>query len=175
MSKGIGKTQQRILDIVDNAEFPFTTVAELAEAIGCSDRQIRRAVRSLESRGLLVLRERVHLGWTGYGEYGALRRKWLSLHDAPTVLSVKAGEDWPEELSGGKQLVATVDSEFYRQGIPTHGLLVSTPRRIILAYKARRDHFDRELSDKERAELRQKVDGCQLSPSDRRMLNRLTR
>lgn len=59
MSRGIGKTQQTILDtLAANIDPDWKTanpmfVMELAGALSLRDNQIRRAVRSLEARGLV--------------------------------------------------------------------------------------------------------------------------
>lgn len=60
MSRGIGKTQQRILDELAaatdrSAVYNCLSVAELADRIGSSDRQIRFVLQSLEQRGLVVI------------------------------------------------------------------------------------------------------------------------
>ena len=52
MSRGIGKTQQAILDELSAGHFAVT---ELAERLGVSDRQIRRAVHALAERDLVNL------------------------------------------------------------------------------------------------------------------------
>jgi hypothetical protein len=178
VSKGIGRTQQAILTALADEELPTSmTVAELAQRIDRSDGQIRRAVRSLESRGLVIL-QRIMLGHKGIGEYGPLRvkdevkfqRGSKRGQDIPTAVSVKAGDPWP--LRPG--LIATVDTEFYREGMPTPGLIIALPHRRLLALKAWCEHRERELNDEERAKYRQLYGGCQLSDDDRDVLDRLT-
>jgi hypothetical protein len=91
----------------------------------------------------------------------------------PVAMSIKEGEPWPEELRG-PGWVATADVEFYREGMPTHGLKVSTPHRIIAAYQLRCEYSRRELREHERDELRTLVGDCQLSAEDRATLDKLT-
>jgi AraC-like DNA-binding protein len=161
VSKGIGKTQQRILDeleaasdtsesdaATDDESAPtdeesglkfmaaaraaahnWLSVADLAQRIGCSDRQIRRAVRSLESRRLVVI-TRQQLGQKGVGEYGPLvqRESWHG-QDVPTAMVVRKGETWPRAREWGSDVdvdtwTAKHDIEFVHVGMPTHGLAV---------------------------------------------------
>lgn len=153
-------------------ELTGVTVGELVSQIGCSDNQIRRAVRSLQGRGL-VISWREALGHEGLGDYGPLLVKTERDSARPTSLIVKAGEPWPEELRRTGWGVATVDTEYYRAGMPTHGLMIAAPRKVIMAYKLRIDRLRRELKDGERAELRQLVGGCQLSNDDRALLDHI--
>ncbi|TXI23782.1 MAG: helix-turn-helix domain-containing protein [Nitrosomonas sp.] len=82
MSSGIGRMQQRIMAELAAATSQYETencwaltVMDLAERTGVSDRQVRRAVRSLEQRGLVVLiKERA---WLTPG--GPQRRPAVSL------------------------------------------------------------------------------------------------
>src|SRR5659263_163054 len=78
MSRGIGKTQRRILDELVANDRAALTVINLAEWIGVSDRQIRRAVHALADRGLVVLTKE-NGGWAGcegrrYGPFKARHR-----------------------------------------------------------------------------------------------------
>ena len=117
MSTGIGKTQQRILSELESVagQYNALTVMELSERLGCSDRQIRKAVHSLAERDLVVLTKE-HGGWKGRGEYGLVKsRRWLSDSDVPTAFVVKEGEPWP----GNPDYVAKRDIEFIRNGMPT--------------------------------------------------------
>ena len=57
MSRGIGKTQQAILDELSAGRL---AVAELAERLGVSDSQIRRAVHELDDLGLVNLYKVTH-------------------------------------------------------------------------------------------------------------------
>ncbi len=115
MGRGIGKTQRRILDELAAADADGLTVVELAECVGASDRQIRRAVHALADRELVVLTKE-HGGWKGEGRYGRLvsRREDWDL-DVPAALTVKAGEPLPF----GKGYPALRDSEFILNGMPT--------------------------------------------------------
>jgi len=54
VSKGLGSTQCRALEILDDA--PCLSVRELAEALGCSERFARTVVTSLERRRLVYVR-----------------------------------------------------------------------------------------------------------------------
>lgn len=58
MSHGIGKAQRRILEELAHSKSGVLSVVALAERLGCSDRQVRRAVHSLNDRGLVVLTKR---------------------------------------------------------------------------------------------------------------------
>ncbi len=57
MSRGIGKTQQAILDELTAGHL---AVAELAERLGVGDHEIRRAVHALADRGLVNLYKVAH-------------------------------------------------------------------------------------------------------------------
>ena len=57
MSRGIGKTQQAILDELSAGRLAVT---ELAERLSVDDRQIRRAVYALADRGLVNLYKVTH-------------------------------------------------------------------------------------------------------------------
>ncbi len=121
---------QRILAaLAEEQEHRAQTVADLAQRIGCSDRQSRRAVRSLEERELVAI-TRESLGWKGSGEDGRLLRKrpYWPTKDMPTVAAVRKGEpipDWVrEQVVGYVGSVAWEDCEFTYRGMPTHGLLV---------------------------------------------------
>ena len=125
MSTGIGKTQQRILsglELVGAEGIRALTVMDLAQRVGISDRQIRRAVHSLADRDLVVLTKE-HGGWKGQGEYGKLvSRRWSSDNDVPTAFTVKKGEPWPlPDIEGDYHhgWTATRDVEFIRNGMPT--------------------------------------------------------
>jgi hypothetical protein len=136
MSRGIGKTQQRILDELVSIEQPpvqlipwpqdyALTVMDLAHRIGISDRQVRHAVRSLEDRELVVItRGSV---WHGVGQYGPLvRRKSLFNDygpDVPTAQVIGRGERWPWK----EGYVAARDVELVYAGMPTPALLVWLP------------------------------------------------
>ncbi len=57
MSQGIGKVQQAILDELSAGHL---AVAELAERLGVSDHEIRRAVHALADRGLVNVYKVAH-------------------------------------------------------------------------------------------------------------------
>jgi predicted ArsR family transcriptional regulator len=70
VSRGIGKTQQRILDeLAGSGRQTPLSVVELAERIGVSDRQVRRAVHALADRKLVLLDLQLG-GRKGQGRYG---------------------------------------------------------------------------------------------------------
>jgi hypothetical protein len=109
MSRGIGATQRAILDQLaqhDNG----CTVGALADAIGRSDRQIRRAVTNLEQRHLVLVRRKC-LGHRGIGEYGRARRKDGKHADVPTAYAITKGRH--------------AGTEFYWSGMPSSGLVVT--------------------------------------------------
>ena len=56
MSRGMGKTQRKLLLAV-NLERRDWSVSELADRVGIPVRQCRRAVRSLENMGRLVVED----------------------------------------------------------------------------------------------------------------------
>ena len=134
MSKGIGKTQQAILDaLAAEKELAALTVVELAQRLGASPRQIRAAVHSLAGRGLVVLTKQ-YGGWRGYGEQGrAVPRRYPWDSDAPTAFVLKEGEPWPFPDGWGNHdhgRVASRDVEFIRKGMPTGvSLFVWLPER----------------------------------------------
>ena len=123
MSRGIGKTQQAILDALAADDDPCLTVAELAERVTVSERQIRRAVRSLEDRRLVVITKR-STGQRGVGEYGRLvPRQTLRYNyglEVSTATVVKKGDPWPW-LKG---YVAARDLELVHAGMPTNPVLL---------------------------------------------------
>lgn len=58
MSRGLGTTQRAILAALHATEDNWLSIADLAEQIDRSDRQVRTAVRALEHRGhVAVTRE----------------------------------------------------------------------------------------------------------------------
>lgn len=97
MSRGIGRTQQTILNTL--AAWPkdpvwLTTqcpsVMELAGALGLRDNQVRRAVRSLEVRGL------VRVGKDG----GNLYVRLITASDRRVDLAVVAAKAKDRALGG---------------------------------------------------------------------------
>jgi hypothetical protein len=176
ISRGIGKTQQRILDALAGddgfTDVAGVTVDDLVSQMGCSDNQIRRALRSLERRGL-VISWREYLGHKGIGEYGPLLVKTEGDSAHPTSLKVKAGDPWPD----GSGCVTTRDIEFYRAGMPTHGLMIAAPHQVIMAYARLIELFGGmgkgQRADEEGTKLRQLVGGCELSNEDRALMDHI--
>lgn len=116
----MGRTQRALLEALEASEYLWCTVAELAEALQRSPRQVLAAVRSLEGRGLVVI-TRETIGWNeGVGRLAAGYRG-----DCPAVLTVEEGEPWPNKPG----YVARRRTEFYRVGTPVHGLAVWLPER----------------------------------------------
>src|SRR5215469_16194662 len=74
MGHGLGPTQKAMLDTLAGTDDWALTVVDLAERLDRSDRQIRFAARSLESRGLVVITKRC-TGWAGVGEYGKIKNR----------------------------------------------------------------------------------------------------
>jgi hypothetical protein len=62
MGRGIGKTQQAILDALAEQPRGAISAVGLAEHLGISGPQVRRAIRALETRELVAV-SREHLGW----------------------------------------------------------------------------------------------------------------
>ena len=120
MSRGIGKTQRRILEELAATEEEALSVVELADRIGVSDRQIRRAVHALADRELVVLTK--GWNWAGGGKYGPLVPREHTAYgpDVPTALLVKAGDD-PVNAKGQpyRDLHADADIEYVRGGLPS--------------------------------------------------------
>lgn len=134
VSRGLGKTQQRILDELAGIEPPepglapfqgnyALTVTTLAERIGISDGQTRRAVRALEQRDLLVITRGSVL--RGEGKYGPLVRRQSLFNnysdEVPTAHTVMKGEPWPWSPD---RLMAARDVELVHAGMPTVALWV---------------------------------------------------
>lgn len=120
MSRGPGAAQQKILALL--AEHEAMTVAEIAAAICRSERQIRRAVVSLERLGYVTIRH-MFLGRSGVGVYGRALRKQPQHRDMPTAFTRT-----PESRSGK---VRTFPQEYYLAGMPVHGHVVSLRREIL--------------------------------------------
>lgn len=55
MGRGLGKLQRAVLDAIAASEYAWVTTSELAEATGAVPREVRRAVRALEARGLVTV------------------------------------------------------------------------------------------------------------------------
>ena len=73
VSRGIGRAQQSILDMLNQEReiAEYLSVPEIAQRMKRSQRQIRRAVHSLEDRGLVML-TKASGGWQKNG-YGVIR------------------------------------------------------------------------------------------------------
>lgn len=108
MSRGPGAAQQKILALL--AERGEMTVAAIAAAIERSDRQVRRAVASLERLRLVQIRH-TYLGHVGTGAYGPMRRKQARHRNLPTASRPRRGTNAGHEM--------------YRAGMPTHGHVVA--------------------------------------------------
>src|ERR1700758_2428553 len=130
MSKGIGKTQQAILDALEQSGGTLTVV-QLAERLGASPRQLRTAARSLEGRGLVVI-TRETIGWRGLGEYGplAIKSRFADTEGIPTARVVRQGEPWPypRKPKPGTEWLAARDTELFHTGMPVAGLRVWLPQ-----------------------------------------------
>lgn len=129
MSRGIGKTQQAILDaLADDTEQLARSVRELAEQLHLPMNQTRRAARALEARGLVAITKEC-TGWRGLGEYGRLQRRysWWNSYgpEVPTALVVKEGDPWPR----GHGYTTAREGEWVHGGMPTMGLLVWLPKQ----------------------------------------------
>lgn len=82
MSRGVGKTQQRILDALLPETLSGLTVVELAELIGCTDGQVRRAVYALNRRGSVVLVKASRRHGTALTVWDPINRDiWLGNND----------------------------------------------------------------------------------------------
>ncbi len=104
MSRGIGKTQQAILDALaaqrSDDSYAALDASVLAERISKSPRQTRQAAHSLAGRGLVALSKEPG-GRAGVGKYGPLTprlgrdRRWGGDDygpEVPTVAVAKPGE-----------------------------------------------------------------------------------
>jgi hypothetical protein len=136
VSRGIGKTQQHILDELASAEAGKLSVAALAEQVGVSQRQIRRAVHALADRELVVLAKEPG-GWAGVGRYGPLVRRddgyWGENDDrqsyGPEVPTAQVRRKLYEDFTDdGKVRWRYLNYEYVRAGMPTGvSLFVWTP------------------------------------------------
>jgi hypothetical protein len=126
MSRGIGKIQQAILDVLADEEYGCTDLVTLAARFEISGPQARRAVRSLESRGLVAV-SRETIGWKGVGKYGPLGVKDEDTQHFPTVHTLKENDDLPWR----EGFVAAHDFETFHRGMPVFGLRVWLPKARI--------------------------------------------
>lgn len=135
MSRGLGTTQQAILRTLAEHEYSALSVAELAERVGRSPRQVRTAVHALARRGAVVI-TREGIGWHGAGEYGRLARQPRG-GKLPVALTVRKGEPTPYARYQGYG--AWRDTEYVRNGMPAYGLLVWLAERR-QQWEERRDY-----------------------------------
>jgi hypothetical protein len=136
VSRGIGKTQHRILDELAAAEAGKLSVAALAERIGVSSRQVRRAVHALAARELVVLAKEPG-GWAGVGRYGPMVQRddgyWGDddeRHDyGPEVPTAQVRRQLVDDYDDdGKPIWRYLNIEYVRAGMPTGvSLFVWTP------------------------------------------------
>ena len=157
MSKGIGKTQQAILDTLKDSSYFAEPIGELAKATGKSPRQVRTAVHALESRGEVII-TKGFLYRRGVGEYGHLvRRQYRSgqaSKNAPAALTVKKGEPWPRGVwtvgaDVDENWNAKHDQEWIHQGMPTSALVIWLPvnREKYLAERAAPSPVDADAAE----------------------------
>ena len=78
MSRGIGRAQLAILAALEATDRLCLTVSELSDFTGRRDRQLRRAVHSLQRRGRVCVTHEV-IGWKGDGQYGNPAGPWKHL------------------------------------------------------------------------------------------------
>jgi hypothetical protein len=117
-----------ILELLRESNSFAMTTADLAEATGRSQRQIRTAVHALADRELVILTHE-KIGWAGLGEYGHTTvKRWSSDKDVKPFKIVKKGEHY--RLSErGWSWTALRDLELIKIGTPVHGLRVWLPDR----------------------------------------------
>jgi MarR family len=125
MSRGIGKTQRRILDELAANDRAALTVIDLAEWIGVSDRQMRRAVHALADRGLVVLTKE-NGGWAGEGRYGPF---W----SAPSLPENAYGRGLSrnDAATGQPMLLMITEMAMFSQAPPVCGGTDQVQRNII--------------------------------------------
>ena len=82
MSRGLGATQRRILELVREARGSFLTTRQLADATGKSMRQVQFSVHSLAERGLIELTLEPQLRIWPVGATEVRRRYWASIEAA---------------------------------------------------------------------------------------------
>ena len=118
MSRGLGAAQRAILQALrDDEEYALTT-AELAGRLRRSQRQIRRAVHALETRGLVIITSGF-TRWRGAGEYGREVERRGFHRDVPATRTIRR-PGWD-----GTQL----ERDWVLAGMPTYGLWVWLPER----------------------------------------------
>jgi hypothetical protein len=106
VSRGIGVAQREILDYLSGDREPACTVVSLAYELDRDERQIRRAIRSLERRGLVAVtkmygRTPVAGGrWTYNG--GRSLWVWLPGKYAEWLAAKSSLSDPPAPAAGGR-------------------------------------------------------------------------
>lgn len=79
MSRGLGRTQQRILDLVREARGSFLTTRQIADALDTSMRQVQFSVHTLAERGLVELTLEPRLRVWPVGATARRRLYWASI------------------------------------------------------------------------------------------------
>lgn len=79
MSRGLGATQKRILELVREARGSFLTTRQLADATGKSMRQVQFSIHTLAERGLVELTLEPQLRIWPVGATARRRRYWASI------------------------------------------------------------------------------------------------
>lgn len=126
MGQGLGKAQHSILDVLGAADDYALTVPDIAERIDRSERQVRAAVRALESRSLVVV-TKGYTGWNGRGEFGPyisyveFDRKDKEFTPPPGIENLRR-----VEYDGPTGRIAEYRG-WIRRGMPAHGLWVWLP------------------------------------------------
>jgi hypothetical protein len=147
VGRGIGKSQRRILDELASVEDGHLSVRALADRIGVSHGQIRRAVHALADRELVVLVKEPG-GWAGIGKYGPLVERFTGYLDensgdrkdyGPEVPTAQVRHKLVDDFDDdGKPVWRHVKVEYVHAGMPTGlSLFVWTPEA----------HAEREARD----------------------------
>ena len=135
MGRGLGEAQKAILAGLREASGGgdlALTVAELAERLDRSQRQIRAAVRALEARELVIVRKG-YQGWRGLGEYGKIKY-------------IYSDKGWEER--GKPKILETFTNRLgnevrtYRAGMPVYGLWVWLPENRLARLRADCEHIN---------------------------------
>lgn len=82
MSRGLGATQRRILELLREHRGGFFTTHQLSRRLGVSQRQVQLSAHSLAERGLVELTLEPNLRIWPPGATKARRQYWASV-DAP--------------------------------------------------------------------------------------------
>jgi hypothetical protein len=102
MSRGLGRTQQAILDALPTRAGEWASTSELADKLDRSPRQIRTAVQALQDRGLLAVHKQV-IDWKGEEPnqtpvYGALvmsLQSWADWLEKEQEIRDRSSDGWP--------------------------------------------------------------------------------